>query len=78
MIEMKIARVPGLADWWDDPKLSNDSFPLWMRDLRKEKLLNKKLNMSDCLPAIEAMLQGIIIDFPVTMTFEYLEDHPKL
>ena len=24
------------------------------------------------------MLQGIIIDFPVTMTFEYLEDHPKL
>ena len=78
MIEMKIARVPGLADWWADPKLSNDSFPLWIRDLRKEKLLNKKLNMSDCLPAIEAMLQGIIIDFPVTMTFEYLEDHPKL
>ncbi len=78
MIEMKIARVPGLADWWADPKLSNDSFPLWIRDLRKEKLLNKKLNMSDCLPAIEAMLQGIIIDFPVTMTFEYLGDHPKL
>ena len=78
MIEMRIARVPGLADWWADPKLSNDSFPFWIRDLRKEKLLNKKLNMSDCLPAIEAMLQGIIIDFPVTMTFEYLEDHPKL
>lgn len=34
--------------------------------------------MSDCLPAIEAMLQGIIIEFPTTMTFEYLGDHPSL
>ena len=34
--------------------------------------------MSDCLPAIEAMLQGIIIEFLTTMTFEYLGDHPNL
>ena len=78
MVEIKIARVPGLADWWADPKPSNDCFPSWIKDLRKEKLVDNKLNMSDCLPAIEAMLQGIIIEFPVTMTFEYLGDHPKL
>ena len=63
MVEIKIARVPGLADWWADPRPSNDSFPSWIRDLRKEKLVDNKLNMSDCLPA--------------TMTFEYLGDHPK-
>ena len=78
MVEIKIARVSGLADWWADPKPSNDCFPSWIKDLRKEKLVDNKLNMSDCLPAIEAMLQGIIIEFPVTMTFEYLGDHPKL
>ena len=78
MVEIKIARVPGLADWWADPKPSNDCFPSWIKDLRKEKLVDNKLNMSDCLPAIEAMLQGIIIEFPVTMTFEYLGNHPKL
>ena len=78
MVEIKIARVPGLADWWADPKPSNDCFPSWIKDLRKEKLVDCKLNMSDCLPAIEAMLQGIIIEFPVTMTFEYLGNHPKL
>ena len=78
MAEIKIARVPGLADWWADPKPSNDCFPSWIKDLRKEKLVDNKLNMSDCLPAIEAMLQGIIIEFPVTMTFEYLGNHPKL
>ena len=78
MVEIKIARVPGLADWWADPKPSNDCFPSWIKDLRKEKLVDNKLNMSDCLPAIEAMLQGIIIEFPKTMTFEYLGDHPKL
>ena len=78
MVEIKIARVPGLADWWSDPKPSNDCFPSWIKDLRKEKLVDNKLNMSDCLPAIEAMLQGIIIEFPVTMTFEYLGNHPKL
>ena len=78
MVEIKIARVPGLADWWSDPKPSNDCFPSWIKDLRKEKLLDNKLNVSDCLPAIEAMLQGIIIEFPVTMTFEYLGNHPKL
>ena len=78
MAEIKIARVPGLADWWADPKPSNDCFPSWIKDLRKEKLLDNKLNLSDCLPAIEAMLQGIIIEFPVTMTFEYLGNHPKL
>ena len=77
MVEIKIARVPGLADWWADPKPSNDGFPSWIKDLRKEKLVDNKLNMSDCLPAIEAMLQGIIIDFPATMTFGYLGDHPK-
>ena len=43
------------------------------KGLTKEKLVDNKLNVSDCLPAIEAMLQGIIIEFPVTMTFEYLE-----
>ena len=78
MVEIKIARVPGLADWWADPKPSNDCFPSWIKDLRKDKLADDKLNMSDCLPAIEAMLQGIIIEFPATMTFEYLADHPKL
>ena len=78
MVEIKIARVPGLADWWSDPKPSNDCFPSWIKDLRKEKLVDNKLNVSDCLPAIEAMLQGIIIEFPVTMTFEYLGNHPKL
>lgn len=78
MVEIKIARVPGLADWWSDPKPSNDCFPSWIKDLRKEKLVDNKLNMSDCLPAIEAMLQGIIIEFPVSMTFEYLGNHPKL
>ena len=78
MAEIKIARVPGLADWWADPKPSNDCFPSWIKDLRKEKFLDNKLNLSDCLPAIEAMLQGIIIEFPVTMTFEYLGNHPKL
>jgi len=78
MVEIKIARVPGLADWWADPKPSNDCFPSWIKDLRKEKLVDNKLNVSDCLPAIEAMLQGIIIEFPVTMTFEYLGNHPKL
>ena len=78
MVEIKIARVSGLADWWADPKPSNDCFPSWIKDLRKEKLVDNKLNVSDCLPAIEAMLQGIIIEFPVTMTFEYLGNHPKL
>ena len=78
MVEIKIARVPGLADWWAEPKPSNECFPPWIKDLRKEKLLDSKLNMSDCLPAIEAMLQGIIIEFPTTMTFEYLGDHPNL
>ena len=78
MVEIKIARVPGLADWWSDPKPSNDCFPSWIKDLRKEKLVDNKLNVSDCLPAIEAMLQGIIIEFPVTMTFEYLGNHPRL
>ena len=78
MVEIKIARVPGLADWWSDPKPSNDCFPSWIKDLRKEKLVDNKLNVSDCLPAIEAMLQGIIIEFPLTMTFEYLGNHPKL
>ena len=78
MVEIKIARVPGLADWWADPKPSNDCFPSWIKDLRKDKLADDKLNMSDCLPAIEAMLQGIIIEFPTTMTFEYLADHPQL
>jgi len=78
MVEIKIARVPGLADWWSDPKPSNDCFPSWIKDLRKEKLVDNKLNVSDCLPAIEAMLQGIIIEFPVSMTFEYLGNHPKL
>ena len=78
MVEIKIARVPGLADWWADPKPSNDCFPSWIKDLRKDKLADDKPNMSDCLPAIEAMLQGIIIEFPATMTFEYLADHPKL
>ena len=78
MVEIKIARVPGLADWWADPKPSNDCFPSWIKYLRKDKLADDKLNISDCLPAIEAMLQGIIIEFPATMTFEYLADHPKL
>ena len=78
MVEIKIARVPGLADWWADPKPASDCFPSWIKDLRKDKLADDKLNMSDCLPAIEAMLQGIIIEFPATMTFEYLADHPKL
>ena len=75
MVEIKIARVPRLADWWADPKTSNDCFPPWIKDLRKEKLVDNNLNMSDCLPAIEAMLQGIIIEFLTTMTFEYLGDH---
>ena len=78
MVEIKIARVPGLADWWAAPKSANDCFPSWIKDLRKDKLADNKLNISDCLPAIEAMLQGIIIEFPATMTFEYLADHPKL
>ena len=78
MVEIKIARVPGLADWWAAPKPSNDYFPSWIKGFRKDKLANNKLNMADCLPAIEAMLQGIIIEFPKTMTFEFLGDHPKL
>ena len=28
MVEIKIARVSGLADWWADPKPSNDCFPV--------------------------------------------------
>ena len=71
MVEVSIKRVEGLADWWVDPRAASDYFPNWMKDLRKAAQTSNALNMSDCLPAIECMLQGIIVEFPCDMTFEY-------
>ena len=73
MVDVRVQRVPGLADWWPSPQIAADYFPDWMKELKKKKKTTAKLNMSDCLPAIESMLQGIVIGFPCDMTFEYIE-----
>ena len=66
MVEIKIARVPGsLIGGQSNPQMIAS---LMDKGFTKDKLADDKLNMSDCLPAIEAMLQGIIIEFPAAMT----------
>ena len=72
MVQVSIKRVKGLADWWGNPRAASDYFPNWMKELRKAVQTSNALNMSDCLPAIECMLQGIIVEFPCDMTFEYV------
>lgn len=72
MVEVSIKRVEGLADWWVNPRAASDYFPNWIKELRKVALTSNTLNMSDCLPAIECMVQGIIVEFPCDMTFEYV------
>ena len=72
MVKVSIERVEGLADWWANPRAASDCFPNWVKELRKNALTSDALNMSDCLPAIECMLQGIIVEFPCDMTFEYV------
>ena len=72
MVEVSIKRVEGLADWWVNPRPASDYFPNWIKELRKAALTSTSLNMSDCLPAIECMLQGIIVEFPRDMTFQYV------
>ncbi len=72
MVEVSIKRVEGLADWWVNPRAASDYFPNWIKELRKAAQISNALNMSDCLPAIECMLKGIIVEFPCDMTFEYV------
>ena len=72
MVDVSIERVEGLADWWANPRAASDCFPDWIKELRKNAQTSNNPNMSDCLPAIECMLQGIIVEFPCDMTFEYI------
>ncbi|MBH67103.1 MAG: hypothetical protein CMM58_02000 [Rhodospirillaceae bacterium] len=78
MVQIKVSRVPDLADWWPNPRPALEQFPPWIKELRKSKKNKLELNMSDCLPAIESMLQGVTIEFPIDMTFQHMGIHPAL
>ena len=77
MVRIGVSRVIGLADWWPDPKPSSDNFPDYIKKHKKAKRSSNELNMSDCLPLIECMLQGIIIEVPFDMMFENIGFHAK-
>ncbi len=72
MVAIDVLRVEGLGDWWPNPKPAREHFPNWIKNLKKTKQSTGELNIADCMPAIESMLHGLIIEFPVDITFENL------